>query len=206
MRNIVSYVVVIAGLASCTRSVPADPPDLGVSSDLGAPIDLGLPFECGVGEFYEGSVMFPDGAMHYACSPAWPQGIAVTFTDAFTCRVLAANGASNGVEAGWSIGADGDWFSTLGSKGLWVVYQPSFTLHASFCPLGVSNCAFRKICQFEIAQAAHASGEVTEAHLTAPCLLDAPTGVPQPTLTSMRFRAHLSAQVVNDAGAMCAYP
>lgn len=158
-------------------------------------------------EFYEGTVIFPDGTTHHACSPARSEGIAISFVNPLDCRVQAAVGAGDGTEAGWEVGAASEWFNTSGSKDVNVVYQPNNTLHPSFCPLGPSYCAFRNAaCRFEVTRAASAVGDMVEGHLIAPCVLLAPPDVPAPTITSMRFRAHLSAQVVNDAGATCAYP
>ena len=158
-------------------------------------------------EYYEGTATFPDGSAHQFCAPARAEGIVIVFDNPVACGVRVAIGAGDGVEGSWEIGGPSDWFKSTGPHELNVVYQPSFDLHPTFCPTGVSGCAFRSAtCRFDVTVAASASGQIAEGQLTSPCLLEPSPGDPAPTITAMRFRAHLSTQDVNDMGAMCTYP
>lgn len=66
-----------------TGGIPADssaatPPDAGIEASDGA---------CAA-EFFQGTVQFPDGTMHEACSPANADGIVVNFVRLAFCAVV----------------------------------------------------------------------------------------------------------------------
>jgi hypothetical protein len=164
-------------------------------------------------EYYEGSVTFPDGATHSACSPARPEGMSIRFADPVDCRVLNAVGDGAGAEAAWTVGGEGEWFTTTGPKeNMFLSYDPNASLHPSFCVSGDPlYCDFhRNDCRFEVTRAGHAPGDVVEGRLLGSCTmydpLNPPPGTWTPVVTSLRFRVHLSTAVINDAGATCAYP
>ena len=157
-------------------------------------------------EFYEGTATYSDGSVHQFCAPARADGIVLFFENSFRCRIRSAGGTGYTREGAWEVGGDYQWLDTTGSKELHVGYQPSFDSHPSFCPTGVSGCAFRSDrCRFDVTRSAAASGGFVEGHLTSPCLLEPSPGNPAPTVTALRFRVHVGTQANHDAG-VCSYP
>ena len=168
-------------------------------------------------EFFEGSVTFPSGTTHQACSPSGPEGIAVVFSLITPCSVANAVGTSSGgewsVASGWEA-ADplrrGDWFARLGPTKISVSYAPTAAPPSTCVPGDPLSCDLNAYgCDFELTDAANAFGDVVEGHLIAPCEMRVAGDYInpwRPTLTSMRFRARLNRQATSDAGVGCALP
>lgn len=161
-------------------------------------------------EFIEGSVSFPDGTQSGVCAEAQTGGFRIIFLDARTCAVASATATAATVDGSWVVSGAGEWFASTGRKTLEVSYSPSGSLHPSLCPAGTAYCSYRQSCRFDISKCATASGEVVEATIAEPCVLQDPWGMTMtmwsPTVDSMRFRAHISTSPVSDAGAVCGYP
>jgi len=189
-----------------TGGIPADssaatPPDAGIEASDGA---------CAA-EFFQGTVQFPDGTMHEACSPANADGILVNFVPLAFCEtgVGSALGVSDGGDAAWTIWGRGDWYARAGTSMLNASYSPTPPTESRCPPGDLVSCTPRSddLCEFEVISAAEGPGDIVEARLVSPCVLQeyATPITWQPVLTSMRFRAHLTYASV-DAGLPCTPP
>lgn len=176
------------------------------SSDASAPPADASDGACAA-EFFQGTVQFPDGTTHEACSPASADGIVVNFVRLASCEtgVGSAFGVSDDGDAAWSISGRGDWYARAGTSMFDFSYSPTPPTESRCPPGDLVNCAPRSDrCEFEVIGAAEGPGDIVEARLVSPCMLQEylTPSTWQPVLTSMRFRAHLTYNSV-DAGLPC---
>jgi hypothetical protein len=194
-------IVLVGGVVQVACSEPSTATDAGTSF-------------C-ADEFYEGTVTFPDGTTHQACSPAAPDGIVMRWTPVAPCgaEISSAVGGSAGGDVTWFVGPGweridplyrGNWVAPIGPVKLEVVYTPTAAPPSQCVPGEPLSCEVRAYgCEFELTQAAVVDGDMIEGHLTAPCnmrVVGDYTNPWQPTLTSFRFRTHLSGLALGDGG------
>jgi hypothetical protein len=196
------YITAIVGLLLYTACGASEAPD--VDASVAACAD----------EFYEGTVTFPDGTTHQACSPAAPGGIVIRWTPVSPCGASpSAVGGSAGSDVTWFVAPGwenvdplyrGNWVAPIGPVKLEILYTPTAAPPSQCVPGEPLSCEVRAYgCEFEVTQAAVVDGDMIEGHLTAPCnmrVVGDYTNPWQPTLTSFRFRAHLSGLALGDGG------
>jgi hypothetical protein len=130
--------------------------------------------------------------------------------------LIGARGSSRGdtwtITTGWERTDPewrGDWFQTAGPAKLEVDYEPAAAPPEQCRPGDPLNCGLRAFgCDFELTQAASAERDNVEARLTAPCeMRSSPFDDPwRPTLTSFRFRTHVTNYDPPDAGPCVPFP
>lgn len=198
---------------------------MDASTDAGADAWISMPYDGSVPacaeEYYDGIVTFPDGTTHAACSLSGDEGIVVHWDPLAWCDegIGGAGGISaSGSDVSWSVGPGweridplyrGAWYSPTGPVTLTVRYAPTSAPPSECLPGLPLSCDFTAHgCAFELTRAAVADGEIIQGHMLAPCEMrstDDYTNPWQPTLTSFRFRTHLSG-LDHDAGPCVPFP